>query len=140
MMKTAWVATVVLAGSAAAQTGEAGKPMSVETYLERHQSIETRMKALEPDLKAMARVTEQAIAAYRADAVAAREAGRPPRGCLPTPGSQIKLSGAEVLAALQATPNGERNGSVQDAIFAFFDRRFPCAGAEAGRTTGPPGR
>jgi hypothetical protein len=127
-------------GQAGAQAGASSKPLSVDSYLARHQSIETRMKALEPDVRAMARVTERAITAYRAEVAEAADAGRPPRGCLPPSGSQSKLSGAEVLAAMRAIPKTQRAMPVQEALFAFFDRRFPCTATATGAPAGPPSR
>jgi hypothetical protein len=67
--------------------------------------------------------------AYRADILAARNAGTPPHSCPPPRGSKgASMTSTELLGELRQIPAVQaRTTSMKTAFYALMKRKFPCS-------------
>lgn len=121
MMTAIAVAAMLLPVSAQA--------MSVAEFLAKANALKAKgfLALGSPDIKLLKGEMEGVANAYRADIVAARQAGRAPHSC-PPPKGQAKIGSKELLAEFEAIPAAQRGMSVKSAFYAMMKKRFPCRG------------
>ena len=79
---------------------------------------------MSPDIKLLKAEMVGITTAYRADAIAARSAGKP-LSCPPT--GRVKMGAGELMASLATIPAEQaRVMPMKTAFYAFMKRRYPC--------------
>jgi hypothetical protein len=101
--------------------------MSVATFLSRWDAVVAakQLNMANPETRQLAAEITSTGKAYRDLIDAQAKAGRPQRGC-PARGTTLTMESDEVLASFRAMPQAARGVSVRDAMFAIFDKRYPC--------------
>jgi hypothetical protein len=103
--------------------------MTVAEFLAKANALKAKgfMALGSPDIKLLKGEMEGVADAYRADIVAARQAGRTPHSC-PPPKGKAKIGSKELMAEFEAIPAAQRGMSVKTAFYAMMKKRFPCKG------------
>ncbi len=103
--------------------------MSVAEFLAKANALKAKgfLAIGSPDIKLLKGEMEGVATAYRADIVAARQAGRTPHSC-PPPKGKANIGSKELLAEFEAIPAARRGMSVKAAFYAMMKKRYPCKG------------
>jgi hypothetical protein len=100
--------------------------MTVAAFLEKADALRARgmMAMFSSDIGLLKGEVTSAGATLRAEAAAARQAGRPPAFCAP---ERVQMSSNELLAFFRSVPPAQRQRlEVRDAMRFYMVRRFPC--------------
>lgn len=100
--------------------------MTVAAFLEKADALRARgmMAMFSSDIGLLKGEVTSAGATLRAEAAAARLAGRPPAFCAP---ERVQMSSNELLAFFRSVPPAQRQRlEVRDAMRFYMVRRFPC--------------
>jgi hypothetical protein len=103
--------------------------MTVAEFLAKANALKAKgfMALGSPDIKLLKGEMEGVANAYRADIVAARQAGRTPHSC-PPPKGKAKIGSKELMAEFESIPAAQRGMSVKSAFYAMMKKRYPCKG------------
>lgn len=104
-----------------------GQAMSVSEFLAKVKGLKAKgMLAIgSPDIKLLRDEMKGVTEAYRADILAARNAGKPSHSC-PPPKGQAKMTSDELIAELEKIPAVQRGASMKTAFYAIMKKRYPC--------------
>lgn len=100
--------------------------MPVREFLKRWERLSSlgEMANLDPDAAALGKELRTIVEGFRADAEAAKAAGKP-IACLP-PKGEAKLTSGPLIAYLTTLPPAEQDAELKSALYAFLTRTNPC--------------
>ena len=128
---TRWFLSLVVALAAAGAAHAGGPVTTVDDFLTQWQSIKTAVKVPAQRSEALKEAFElsqllaSAFGRYKAVLDDDKKNGRPPRACA-VKGSKLDFTLDELAGSFAALPPGQRHESIDQAYFAFLDKKLPC--------------
>jgi len=116
-----WLLAAVLAALPASV-----QAMDVQTFLTKAEALKGKgmFAMMSSDMSVLKSEIRTNAAALRAEADAAKAAGRPAPYCLPTPAN---LNSDEILASFRSIPEAQRPRTpVKEGLRNLFTHKYPC--------------
>jgi hypothetical protein len=104
-------------------------PATADAFLARWNEVQNLgLSPTAPEMQVLLAAFGAEATRYKETLAADARAGRPPRAC-PRKGSSDTIDLGGLAASFEALPAESRAAlSFHDGVFAFLDRRYPCAG------------
>lgn len=108
--------------------GQDAGPATADAFLTRWNEVQTLALApTAPEMQALLAAFGAEATRYKETLAADAKAGKQPRAC-PAKGSSDTIDLQALADAFAAVPAQERTAlSFHDGVYAFLDRRYPCA-------------
>ncbi|MDQ0248721.1 hypothetical protein J2W22_000768 [Sphingomonas kyeonggiensis] len=126
-MRASIVASLLLVSIPA--SAQQAPPATAQAFLIRWNEVQSLgLSPVSPEMQALLAAFGEEAARYKETLAADAKAGKPPRAC-PRKGSSDTIDLGGLAASFEALPADARAGlTFHDGVYAFLDRRYPCAG------------
>jgi len=103
--------------------------MTVAEFLAKAKALQARglFAFGSPDIKLLKGEMKVIVGAYRAELIAARDAGHEPHSCPSERKATAEMNARTLIAELEKIPHAQRQMSMKAAFYGIMKRRYPCA-------------